>query len=209
MALLEARGIVHRIGDRGVLDGLDLSLAAGEVLHVRGENGAGKTTLLRILAGLSQPQEGTIRLDGLPLDTAAPAARAAFSFVPARLAPSGWLTVEEFLSFRRALRPAAPGSDPETTLSAWDLQALRGRPLDALSEGERRRVVLAAAFSAGARILLLDEPTLSLDRAHAKTFRDQLRHASRAGGAIVASPLEGEDLVGGDRVLTLAGGRLA
>ncbi|MEN6525749.1 MAG: ABC transporter ATP-binding protein [Candidatus Polarisedimenticolia bacterium] len=193
--VLEARGLVVRLGGREILRGLDVSLRAGEMVAVAGPNGAGKTTLLRVLAGILAPSAGTLLLRGAPLDLRRRRALAReLCYLPQETWTEFGLTVQDVVRLGRY-----PHAGPFRALRRDDLAAVREameradvahlaqRPLPTLSGGERRRVYLARALAQQARILVLDEPTTALDVGHACALMDLLAAWAAEGRAIVLS----------------------
>lgn len=172
---LRVEGLAVARGGLPVLERLSFAVEPGQALILRGPNGAGKTTLLRVLAGLAPPLAGRITL---PPDSAAYASHA--DGIKAAL------SVEENLRFWADLyeRPF-----PDAVLEAFDLRALRHRPAGTLSAGQSRRLGLARLGVIGRPILLLDEPTVSLDAASVARLADWLRHShmGQGGLAVIAS----------------------
>ncbi len=159
-------------GGLPVLEGLSFEVPSGAALILRGSNGSGKTTLLRVLAGLAPPLRG--RIEG---PEAAYASHA--DGIKATLA------VEENLRFWAALF-GTPWD--ERVLDAFDLRALRSRPGGTLSAGQQRRLGLARLGVTGRALLLLDEPTVSLDAASVARLAGWLReHLRRGGLAVIAT----------------------
>lgn len=184
---LALRGVIHR----GIAFP-DLDLAPGAALAVTGPSGAGKTTFLRLIAGLEQPQQGGILLDGLALDDAnADAWRAGLGWMPQGV---HFLddTLEENLRMGRpgALAPALTAA-AAAHLPAGLPQGLATRLGErgaGLSGGEARRLTLARALHGAPRLILADEPTADLDARTAADVTRGLLAAYRAGaGLIVAS----------------------
>jgi heme exporter protein A len=160
-----------------VLAGLSFRLAAGEAALLRGPNGSGKTTLLRTLAGLQPPLAGAV---SLPPEEIAYAAHAD------GLKPT--LTVAENLGFWAAIYGTG-GIDG--ALSAFDLKALRDRPAQNLSAGQKRRLGLARLAVTRRAIWALDEPTVSLDAASVSLFARAVEgHLSKGGSALIATHID-------------------
>ena len=150
---LEARGLVKEYDGRPALRGIDLSVAAGELLAVIGPNGAGKTTLLSILAGVTGPDRGEVRLPG-----------GAVGWVPQQAALYRRLTVEEnLLLFARLEGDEDPHGSAEEMLELTGLSDRRREPVARLSGGNQQRVNIAIGLLSRPVALLLDEPSVGLD----------------------------------------------
>ena len=158
-----------------VLCGVDLELRPGELLAVLGPNGSGKSTLLRCLGGLLLPGQGDVQLHGRPLGDLGPKQRARnLALVPQGLAACPDRTVSDFVEGgryahlgwlrvpSRADRRAVTGA-----LEEVDLGGLERRSMIELSGGQRQRALIARALAQEASVLLVDEPTSSLDLHHA------------------------------------------
>ena len=205
-----------------VLDGVDLEVKDGEVVAVLGPSGSGKTTLLGLMAGLDQPSEGSVSLDGADLDAldedgraALRAERVGFVFQTFQLLST--LTAFENVLVPLELLPADRAPDPaEADRRAAELLArvgLRDRmdhyPAQ-LSGGEQQRVGIARAFANEPRILFADEPTGNLDRETGREIADLLFELNRELGTtlvIVTHDLELARRAG--RVVRLDAGRVA
>ena len=172
---LRAEGLSVARGGVAVLDNLSFTVEPGEALVLRGPNGAGKTSLLRVLAGLARPLAGRVEM---PAESAAYASHA--DGIKAAL------SVRENLRFWADLyaQPWAEG-----VLDDFDLRGLVDRPAATLSAGQSRRLGLARLGVIGRPILLLDEPTVSLDAASVARFAAWLRerHLARGGLAVIAT----------------------
>lgn len=174
MRALEIRGLLHRYRDGTVLNGLDFTVEAGEVLGVFGPNSAGKTTLLRLLCGTLVPAAGEIQLFGRPLPEWPRRELArTVALVPQEAAVAFPYTVLEVVLMGRyphgggfGLPGSADLAAAEAALVPTDLTHLARAPVTDLSGGERQRVMLARALAQAPRLLLLDEPTAHLDLAH-------------------------------------------
>jgi ABC-type multidrug transport system ATPase subunit len=151
--LLSARGVSRRFGSVVALAPTDLALHEGERVALVGPNGAGKSTLLSILAGALEPSEGSVELR----------AGVRVGWVPQRAAHYGRLTARENLElFARLEREADPHAAASALLERFSLPD-DGRPSADLSVGNRQRLSVAISLLGSPGVLLLDEPTASLD----------------------------------------------
>lgn len=159
---IELRNVRKRFGRMEALRGLDLDLPAGTRAALVGPNGSGKSTLIRALLGLLAC-EGDVRLDGRsPFEDRLLTARR-LAYVP-QTAPQLSASVEEVIhtvAFTRGLSPEAIGG--VAARLDLDLAPIRARPFRNLSGGMKQKLLLAAAFAARPALLVLDEPTASLD----------------------------------------------
>ncbi|HET7129790.1 MAG TPA: ABC transporter ATP-binding protein [Gaiellaceae bacterium] len=194
MTLLEARGVARRFGSRVALEPTDVALEAGEVVALVGPNGAGKSTLLAILAGSLEPSEGSVERPQR------------VGWVPQRAAHYGRLTALENLRLFAALEHVAAGRADELA-AEFGLPA--GTRASALSVGNRQRLDVALSLLASPQVLLLDEPTSSLDPAQRERVWGIARDVAQGGGAVLVATHHWEELAGlADRTLELVEGRL-
>ncbi len=189
MSALELVGATAILGGRTVLDGVDLSVAPGELVAVVGPNGAGKSSAIRALAGLLPLSGGQARLDGADvagLSARARAERAAYLPQERRIA---WnLPAVEvaalglpFLTQADALEQA------RSALGEVEAAHLADRGVAEMSGGERARVLLARALATGARALLADEPTAGLDPEAQLMVLERLKARAAAGQGLLVS----------------------
>jgi iron complex transport system ATP-binding protein len=213
--MLEARGLGYGYPGRAVGRDLDLALGAGEVLCVLGPNGGGKTTLFRTLLGLLEAQAGEVRLRGEPLD-ALPRGEVArrMGYVPQGHAAQFAFTVRDVVLMGRTAHVglfAAPGAADraaaERAIEALGIGALANRVLTELSGGERQLAMIARALAQGARLLVLDEPTASLDFGNQVRVLREIRRLAAEGYAVVFSSHDpSQAFLAASRVLLLARG---
>ena len=195
------------------LEAITTALRPGEVTAICGPNGAGKSTLLACLAGLHAPTEGVVLLDGHPVATLPPLARArAIGFLPQDGAVAWDVTVETLVRLGRLPHRAGPEADAaaaRAAMAALDLEGFAARPVSALSGGERARALLARVLAGEPRWILADEPLASLDLAHqlALLARFRILAAGGAGVVLVLHDLA-QAMNHADRVLILDRGRL-
>ena len=198
-------GLTRRFGERAALAGVDLTVAAGEVVLVTGANGAGKTTLLRVLAGVLRPAAGRVVVAGHALPEQAAAVRPLVGYTGHEPLVYPRLTARENLELYAALYGAAPGR-VERALARIDLEARAGDRAGDLSRGMRQRLSLGRLLLHDPALLLLDEPAAGLD----EPGRALLLSLLAGGAAAVVATHEPEVFAGvAPRRLRLAGGRVA
>jgi ABC-2 type transport system ATP-binding protein len=184
---------------------------AGEIVGLLGPNGAGKTTTISMVLGVLTPSAGTILIDGADIARERSRALARTNFAAAYAPLPGNLTVAQGLRIFGLLYgvQALPGRI-ETLIEQFDLQALQDTRCGVLSSGEQTRASLAKAMLNEPRLLLLDEPTASLDPATARDIRARIRAYAAQGEAGVLwtshNMYEVEEVC--DRVLFLSHGRI-
>ncbi|MBN2164284.1 MAG: ABC transporter ATP-binding protein [Pontiellaceae bacterium] len=201
-----------------ILNGISLSVTAGEYVSIVGPNGAGKTSLIKCLAGIHTNWSGAIRINGKHFAEHSPKELAKIrSYVPQAEGRYFPLTVEEFTALGRY-----PHLSPFTTLSTADhqtidsvlelagLSSLRRRAMSTLSGGERQMAFIAAALVQESRILLLDEPATFLDYRHQADVSDLLTKTCRTNGITVIAVHHDINtaLACSDRIHALKNGRL-
>ena len=196
--MLGTRGGQKKFGDFTAVDGVDLTVAHGEVVGLLGANGAGKTTLMKMLLGLISPTAGRVELFG---ETITPDARRRIGYVPQGLGLYEDLTVAENLQFvARAF-----GVDPP---QLGDLAASKDVLVRELSLGLRRRTAFLRRASHRPELLILDEPTSGVDVD--RPFRSVGHHQGhgRGGRGRLVSTHHMEEVDQCDRLVVMAGGRV-
>jgi zinc/manganese transport system ATP-binding protein len=215
MNAVEFAGVTLGLAGRTILAQVNLAIAPQEFVGVLGPNGAGKTTLMRSILGLVAPTRGTIRVLGETASRGNPLV----GYMPqnrdraAGLGLCGWDFVAAALRGGRWGLPVLSKRDRREVDAALDLveaRELAARPLGELSGGERQRLLLAQALLGRPRLLLLDEPLLSLDPHHQQTVVSLVKQLQREVGATVLfSAHELNPLLDAlDRVLYLGNGQV-
>jgi iron complex transport system ATP-binding protein len=215
---LTARALGFRHASGGGVEGVDLDLAAGEIVGVLGPNGSGKTTLVRVLSGVLAPYRGSVRIGGRELVGLArrELARAVAVVAQEPVFDFPFTALETVLLGRHphltgvAFESARDRELAMAALERLDAAPLADRLVSELSAGERQRVVVARALAQETPVLLLDEPSSFLDLRHQVELFDLVRELAAEGRAVLAVVhdlnLAAEYC---DRVLLLDGGRVA
>jgi ABC-type multidrug transport system ATPase subunit len=185
-ALLSVRGITRRFGDRTILDGVDLDVAAGEAVGVVGPNGSGKSTLLRCIVGADEPQGGESTLAGRTLDERVAEVRQDLAVVMDDIDFFPDLSVVEHLDLM-ARAHAQPDAEEivDAVLDEVGLVEVSGQLPSTLSSGQRRRLALASAFVRPRKLLVLDEPEARLDVEGVRWLGEKLVAEKAAGRAVL------------------------
>ncbi|MCF7696481.1 ABC transporter ATP-binding protein [Mycetohabitans sp. B2] len=213
---IELDRVTLELGPRRLLDDVSFTVGNGEFIGVLGPNGAGKTTLMRALLGLVPPARGTLRVLGQPVTRG----NAAIGYMPqVRSTPAARrLSGRDFVAcavdghrWGIALARGRTRRAVDDALAIVGALALADRPLAELSGGERQRLLLAQCLLGQPRLLLLDEPLISLDPNHQASVVELVRRVQRQLGiTVLFSAHELNPLLNAiDRVLYLGNGRAA
>jgi ABC-2 type transport system ATP-binding protein len=175
MSLLVLDGVSKRFGGITAVDQVSFQVDRGQVVGFLGPNGAGKSTTMRMITQFIEPDTGSIKLDGVPLDDAGSEAKRRLGYLPENNPLYIEMLVSEYLDFVGRLRelPAAERrSAVDEAVAGTGLEPVFHRPIGELSKGFRQRVGLAAAILHRPDLLILDEPTEGLD----PNQRVEIRH---------------------------------
>lgn len=178
-----------------VLDGIRFSVETGTFLAIAGPNGAGKSTLLNLICGALKPKSGSIRIDGMPVDSYNPRTLAAkVAVVRQEYVPIFGFSVTETVMMARIPYYGSAGFERQTdrdlvndAMELTDTTRFASRSITSLSSGERQRVFIARALAQNSPILLLDEPTNFLDLKHQVGIYDLLKAAQREQGKTIVT----------------------
>lgn len=201
--MLEVKNLRKQFGKVVAVDNVSFTLEEGETLALLGPNGSGKSTILRCIAGLMHPTSGAISIAGR--DPRVPAARELFSYLPQRVAFPENLTAGEVLEFYCRLRKLPINR----AVRQLEEAGIPDRAVREFSGGMVQRLGIAVALLPGAPLLILDEPTASLDPEGAIEFRRFLSCLKERGKTMIFTShmLSDVDALA-DRVAILVGGRL-
>ena len=173
-----------------MLDGVSLHVPRGGVVGILGPNGSGKTTLIRVMAGLLRPQQGQVMLDGYPLEAFGRRQIASkLALVPQEMHATFDYSVLDMVLMGRyphlgtfALEGPADLALAREAMTATGTRAFERRRFSSLSGGEKQRVIIASALAQAGELMLLDEPTSSLDLAYQVEMAALLRRLNRERG---------------------------
>jgi len=192
--MIRLRGVrfEYREGEP-VLSGADLDLPPGLTLLL-GPNGCGKSTLLKLLAGVERPDQGCVEIEGHDLWREEVAARRNLAYVSEQPDLTPYATISDVIRLVCRLRSQPVASGVEA-LEKAGLTGIANRSIRELSQGQRRRAVLAAAWIGNPRVMLLDEPLEAMDRAIREEILAWIARKLASGAAIVVATHEIEPFV--------------
>jgi ABC-2 type transport system ATP-binding protein len=210
-AALEIRGLFKRF-DRPAVNGLDLTVRRGEFYMLLGPNGAGKTTTLRMVSGLLQPDEGSIRIFGVDARTDQVAAKQIVGWVSDEPMIYDKLTPLEYLEFVAGLwqvEPTLADIRARELVRCLGLEPVQHARCEQFSRGMRQKVALAGALVHDPKLIILDEPLTGLDAGSARIVKAVLTQRVRSGCTVIMTThiLEIAERMG-DRIGVISGGRL-
>jgi putative ABC transport system ATP-binding protein len=208
---LTARGLAVRLGDRLVLDDVDLEAAGGELVALVGPSGSGKTTLLQVLAGEVAPDAGEVQVDGSTLRPGDRQHTARLGRVLQLHALVPVLTAAENVELALRVRGfpgAAARERAEQALARVGLGEVPDRLVTRLSGGQQQRVAVARALATGPAVVLADEPTSELDAATRDVVVGELRREAARGALVLVATHDAAVARACDRQVSLAAGRV-
>lgn len=184
--ILSAEKLVKNYGSLKALDQVSIALEIGKITGLIGENGAGKTTLIRILAGVMQPDGGTVKLNGQFMYPHPERCRRNIGYLPEGNPLPGNLRVFEYIDFMASMKQVDDENKNEI-INLMDLDKVRNKFISTLSSGFRQRTGLAATFLGRPPVIILDEPSRGLDPLQIDTLRDIIRRASEKSCILISS----------------------
>ncbi|MFO8084586.1 MAG: ABC transporter ATP-binding protein [Desulfobacterales bacterium] len=190
---IEANNLFYGYHDQYVIENLSFVVPKGEFFIIIGPNGSGKTTLMKVLAGIEKPDQGKLHIFGKPVEQYSRKSLAqTVAMAPQMTASDFPFTVADVVLMGRSPHKGFLGLDNQTDLQIarqamlfTEVEHLAGRKLDQLSGGEQQRVLIARAICQEPEIILLDEPTASLDLAHQVRIMDLMEQLQREKGVTV------------------------
>jgi len=205
--MITVAGTTKRYGTRIAVDDLSFDVAAGRVTGFVGPNGAGKSTTMRMMVGLTRPDRGQVRYDGVPYTALRQPARVVGAVLDARCMHPG-RTARQHLRATAAVS-GLPTSRAEAVLAEVGLASAADQRAGGFSLGMRQRLALAGALLGEPEVLLLDEPSNGLDPDGIRWLRNYLRGFADQGGTVfVSSHLISELAMFADDLVVVGAGRL-
>jgi gliding motility-associated transport system ATP-binding protein len=211
MSLLVLDGVSKHFRGITAVDQVSFQVDRGQVVGFLGPNGAGKSTTMRMITQFIEPDTGSIKLDGVPLDEAGREAKRRIGYLPENNPLYSEMLVSEYLDFVGRLRelPAAERRRAvDESVGSTGLEPVFHRPIGELSKGFRQRVGLAAAILHRPDLLILDEPTEGLDPNQRVEIRHLIGHLGRERTVLLSTHVLPEVQFTCSRLLIISRGRI-
>ena len=209
--LIEAERLTKQFGSLKAVDGISLSVPAGEVLGFLGPNGAGKSTTMKMISGFLEPDSGRAAISGYDVHQDPLRARRHLGYLPegapaySEMTPRGYL---RFIAEVRGFRGSDIGRHVDHAVALTSLAEVLDQPIETLSKGYRRRVALAGAIVHDPPVLVLDEPTDGLDPNQKIAMRGLIARLGQDKAILISTHQLDEVAAMCSRALVIAKGRL-
>jgi ABC-2 type transport system ATP-binding protein len=209
--MIEVTNLSKSYGSTQALRGVSFQVESGEIIGLLGPNGAGKTTMMRVLTGFLQPDEGQVTVDGLDVLTDTLEVQKRIGYLPEEAPLYPELSVQAYLKMMAELRQIPAEEQPALLSEAVRATALTNHlthPIGELSKGYRQRVGLAQAILHQPKLLILDEPTASLDPTQIVEVRRLIRRLASQSTVVLCTHILSEVEATCDRVIILLNGEV-
>ena len=207
--MIEVKNLVRKYGEFAAVDDVSFEIANGEVVGLLGHNGAGKTTIMKMLTGFLEPSFGSVKIDGLDIQSSPTKLQSEMGYLPESLPIYPELTVVAYLEYAARLRDIDPRVCVRKAIESTGLDEKALDLVSTLSRGYKQRVGVAQAILHEPKFLVLDEPTNGLDPNQIQQMRDLIRSLSEVATVILSTHIMQEVSAVCDRAIILNSGKLA
>lgn len=210
--MLEVSQLTRFYDEFKAVDSVSFNIAQGEIVGLLGHNGAGKTTIMKMISGYLEPNEGSIKIDGIDLQLELKRAQRCIGYLPENLPIYPEMTVAEYLDYVGDIKGLASQEkidEIKRVIHETDLMDKLLSPISTLSRGYKQRVGVAQAILGKPGLLILDEPTNGLDPTQTEQMRKLIRELSSSATVILSTHIMQEVEAICDRALIVRHGQLA
>ena len=210
--MLEVSNLVRSYGDLIAVDHVSFSIPPGQIVGLLGHNGAGKTTIMKVLSGYLEPDQGSVRVEGVDIGEKLNDFQKSLGYLPENLPIYHDMVVIDYLDYAADLKhiPAKQKrSELKRVIHETGIKEKVFSPISSLSRGYRQRVGVAQAILGNPRLLILDEPTNGLDPSQTEQMRLLIKEVSKKATVLLSTHIMQEVEALCTRVLILDKGRLA
>ena len=187
---LEIKNLTKKFGTLTAVDHLNMQIFPGDAVAFIGQNGAGKSTTMRMIAGLSQPNEGSVQIAGTDMHTQPLEARKHLGYVPQDMAVFRYMTGLEYLTLIAGIREIEPQQATkqiDELIELCDLKQAQNRLIREYSGGMARKIAMAGALIGNPELIVLDESFVGLDPESTFKLGEYLKNYTKNGGALLIS----------------------
>jgi len=209
--MIEIEGLTKSFGTVRAVDNISFSITRGEVVGFLGPNGAGKTTTMRLITGFLSPDAGTVKVNGIPVETNRIEAQRYIGYLPENNPLYRDMLVSEFLNLSADLKGIPPQKRKSTfdfIVDAVNIGDVFYRPISQLSKGYRQRVGIASALIHDPPVLIMDEPTEGLDPNQRTEIRALIKRLARDHTIIVSTHVMQEAQAVCNRLIIINKGKI-
>ena len=210
--MLEVTHLSRCYGDFKAVDGVSFNIGKGEIVGLLGHNGAGKTTIMKMLSGYLEPDNGSVKIDGIDMAEQPKTLQRQLGYLPENLPVYGEMSVADYLDYAASLK-GLDGQEKideiRRAIKATELGDKLHARIHTLSRGYKQRVGVAQAILGRPRLLILDEPTNGLDPTQTRQMRALIKDIAREATVILSTHIMQEVEALCDRVLIIHSGSLA
>lgn len=210
--MLEVSQLTRCYGQFKAVDDVSFSINRSEIIGLLGHNGAGKTTIMKMLSGFLEPDQGSIKIDGLDLIAEPKSAQRLLGYLPENLPVYPEMTVIDYLDYAadlKGINQIEKTAEIQRAISGTDLTGKLSSTVSTLSRGYKQRVGVAQAILGRPKLLILDEPTNGLDPGQTEHMRQLIRELAQQATVILSTHIMQEVDALCSRVLILRSGQLA